>query len=123
MRLVGFAKDEWHAMSAQLDGETQQQALSLNWSSFAAMAPGCGSLSVDPAHEPRLRAMAEGSPIRARRIDIGSQDDEVEFMFDQGFSDGLPLVPPTPERVIAMLAGTSKMLKKFSEKWPQTWAW
>ena len=29
-RLVGFVKDEWHAMSAQLDGETQHQAVSLN---------------------------------------------------------------------------------------------
>jgi hypothetical protein len=27
-------------------------------------------------------------------------------MFDQGFSDGLPLVPPTPERVLRMLSGT-----------------
>ena len=107
-RLVGFVKDEWQAMSAQLDEATQQQALALNWSSLPQWRPGCGSLSVDPAHEPRLRAMAEGSPIRARRIDVGSQDDEVEFMFDQGFSDGLPLVPPTPERVIEMLAGTSK---------------
>ena len=52
--------------------------------------------------------MAEGSPIRARRIEVGSQDDEVEFMFDQGFSDGLPLVPPTPERVLAMLSGTKR---------------
>jgi hypothetical protein len=29
-------------------------------------------------------------------------------MFDQGFSDGLPLVPPTPERVLRMLAGTTR---------------
>jgi hypothetical protein len=29
-------------------------------------------------------------------------------MFDQGFSDGLPLIPPTPERVLRMLEGTSR---------------
>ena len=35
-------------------------------------------------------------------------DDEFEFMFDQGFSDGLPVIPPTPERVVRMLTGTSR---------------
>ena len=107
-RLVGFVKEEWRALatslSAQLDVDTPQ----LDWPALPDWRPGCGSLSVDPANELRLRAMTEGSPIRARRIDIGSQDDEVEFMFDQGFSDGLPLVPPTPERVLAMLSGTKR---------------
>ena len=70
--------------------------------------PGCGSLSVDPLIADRLRAEAENSPLRARKIEIASGDDEFEFMFDQGFSDGLPLVPPTPERVIRMLSGTSR---------------
>ena len=107
-RLVGFVKDEWQTMASELDALTGQQSISLNWSGLPDWRPGCGSLSVDPANEPRLRAMAEGSPIRARRIDVGIQDDEFEFMFDQGFSDGLPLVPPTPERVMAMLAGTSR---------------
>ena len=107
-RLVGFVKDEWQTMASELDALMGQQSISLNWSGLPDWRPGCGSLSVDPANEPRLRAMAEGSPIRARRIDVGIQDDEFEFMFDQGFSDGLPLVPPTPERVMAMLAGTSR---------------
>jgi hypothetical protein len=31
--------------------------------------------------------------------------DEIEDMFERGWSDGLPVVPPTPERVQAMLAG------------------
>ena len=29
-------------------------------------------------------------------------------MFDQGFTDGLPVVPPTPERVLRMLEGTRR---------------
>ena len=29
-------------------------------------------------------------------------------MFDQGFSDGMPLIPPTPERVMRMLGGTTR---------------
>lgn len=30
--------------------------------------------------------------------------DPIEFMFDQDWTDGLPVVPPTPQRVAAMLA-------------------
>lgn len=106
--LVGFVKDEWQQLASSLSADASLVGVDLDWTSLPDWRPGCGSLSVDPANEPRLRAMAEGSPIRARRIDIGSQDDEVEFMFDQGFSDGLPLVPPTPERVLAMLSGTAR---------------
>ncbi len=106
--LVGFVKEEWQQLAADLAQEFATAGVKLDWASLPDWRPGCGSLSVDPANEPRLRAMADGSPIRARRIDIGSQDDDVEFMFDQGFSDGLPLVPPTPERVVAMLAGTAR---------------
>ena len=107
-RLVGFVKAEWQTLAADLSADQGLRELALDWSALPDWRPGCGSLSVDPANEPRLRALAEGSPIRARRIEIGSQDDEVEFMFDKGFSDGLPLVPPTPERVLAMLSGTKR---------------
>ena len=55
----------------------------------------------------------KGSPLRARRIEIAEHDDEFEFMFDQGLTDGLPVVPPTPERVIRMLAGTRRDAQEF----------
>ena len=29
--------------------------------------------------------------------------DLVEWYYEQGFSDGLPVVPPTPEKIVAML--------------------
>ncbi len=106
--LVGFVRDEWQAFV-----EAQSQAAGLDspdidWSGLPAWRPGCGSLSADPANAARLQAEAENSPLRARRIEVGALDDEFEFMFDQGFSDGLPLVPPTPERVLRMLSGTSR---------------
>ncbi len=41
----------------------------------------------------------------ARIIDIAEHDDVYEFMFAQGITDGLPVVPPTRERVDRMLAG------------------
>ena len=121
-RLIGFVKDEWRSFANELNVQTGLDELALDWEALPDWRPGCGSLSVDPANEPRLRAMAEGSPIRARRIDIGSQDDEVEFMFDQGFSDGLPLVPPTPERVLAMLSGTKRDAQEVLAKWRPIWA-
>ena len=105
-------KDEWQELANELNVQTGLDELALDWEALPDWRPGCGSLSVDPANEPRLRALAEGSPIRARRIDIGSQDDEVEFMFDQGFSDGLPLVPPTPERAWPCCRVPSEMRKK-----------
>jgi len=36
--------------------------------------------------------------------------DELEDMFERGWSDGLPVVPPTPERVEAMLGGADPSL-------------
>ncbi len=101
--LIGFVRDEWRALADELGGSAD-----VDWDALPEWRPGCGSKSVDPAIAERLRAESENSPLRARRIDIGTQDDEFEFMFDQGFSDGLPLVPPTPERVMRMLAGTRR---------------
>lgn len=106
--LIGFVRDEWQTMATTLSGALALPDMSLDWSTLPEWRPGCGSLSVDPSNEARLRAEAEDSPIRARQIEIGSADDPFEFMFDQGFSDGLPVVPPTPERVMRMLAGTSR---------------
>ncbi len=107
-RLVGFDRAEWQQLDAALAALTRHPRVDVDWSGLPAWRPGCGSLSVDPRFADRLRAEAENSPLRARRIEIAPQDDEFEFMFDQGFTDGLPVVPPTPERVMRMLAGTRR---------------
>jgi hypothetical protein len=106
--LVGFVRDEWQALAGLLAERLGVAEPDLDWSALPAWRPGCGSLSVDPAHAARLAAAAEGNPLRARRIDIGSGDDPFEFLFDQGMTDGLPVVPPTPERVLRMLEGTRR---------------
>ena len=68
--------------------------------------PGCGALNVEPPHVERLAALfAAGG---ARRVDLGDQEDDVEACFARGWTDGLPVVPPTPERVERMLAGTRR---------------
>ena len=100
---------EWHALDAELAAMADAtRRARIDWAALPAWRPGCGSLSVDPRFADRLRAEAENSPLRARKIEIAPADDEFEFMFDQGFTDGLPVVPPTPERVIRMLSGTRR---------------
>jgi hypothetical protein len=37
------------------------------------------------------------------RHDVREPEDAIEFCFEKGWSDGLPVVPPTPQRVQAML--------------------
>ncbi len=107
-RFVGFAKKDWQDLMSEMAKASGLPAPVIDWSAYPEMRPGCGSKSVEPAHADRLAAEASGSPLRARRIEIAEHDDAFEFMFDQGLTDGLPVVPPTPERVIRMLAGTRR---------------
>ena len=74
------------------------------------LRPGCASRTRDPDVAATLaarRARAEGR-LRARTLDVGALEDAFEALHDRGFSDGLPVVPPTPERVVAMLEHTSR---------------
>lgn len=70
--------------------------------------PGCGSMSVDPSRADQLEVKFGDSEVVSRRVEFASQEDEFEAMFDRGWSDGLPIIPPTEERVLRMLKGTSR---------------
>jgi len=107
-RCVGFGKDNWQALYAAMQRLSGATPPAVDWSAYPESRPGCGSKSVEPGIAERLAAEAEGSPLRARRIDIGDADDPFEFLFDQGLTDGLPVIPPTPERVLRMLGGTKR---------------
>ncbi len=107
-RFIGFAKADWQSLFHKLISKTLTPPPVVNWAEYPEMRPGCGSKSVEPGIAERLAAEAEGSPIRARRIEVGESDDLFEFMFDQGLTDGLPVIPPTPERVLRMLSGTKR---------------
>ncbi|MBL8384752.1 MAG: thioredoxin family protein [Burkholderiales bacterium] len=72
------------------------------------LRPGCGSKSVEPGLADYLRVRFGEPGIRARRIDFGPYDDEIEICFERGWTDGLPVVPPTDVRVLRMLAGTTR---------------
>jgi hypothetical protein len=58
-----------------------------------------------PDDEPRWKPGCEARPAHdAHRPPPGRDDfDELEDMFERGWSDGLPVVPPTADRVAAML--------------------
>jgi hypothetical protein len=97
-RALGWHRGEWEALSGVngLGPDLPDQR------------PGCGSLSVDPSRIDELRVRFGASRLKARRIDLARDEDEIETMFARGWSDGLPLVPPTERRVLAMLEGTSR---------------
>jgi peroxiredoxin len=66
-------------------------------------------LSVSLTDEPPLRkpgcaAKNTYDPEALRLLD-GAGYDELEEMFERGWTDGLPVIPPTPERVQAMVGG------------------
>ena len=107
-RFIGFGRSDWQEMWEELARIAKTAAPEVAWSSYPETRPGCGSQSAAPGIADRLMAEAEGNPLRARRIEIAEQDDVFEFMFEQGLTDGLPVIPPTPERVIRMLRGTRR---------------
>ncbi|MGA1345659.1 MAG: thioredoxin, partial [Ilumatobacteraceae bacterium] len=97
-RTVGWSRDDWQRITGVADlGED-----------LPVMRPGCGSLSVDPDRVDGLRARFSGSPVRSRHVEFAAAEDPFEAMFARGWTDGLPVVPPTPERVLRMLTGTSR---------------
>jgi hypothetical protein len=69
--------------------------------------PGCGSLSVEPGMRERLLARF-GGLLKARQIEVSPMEDPMEVCHERGWSDGLPVTPPTDERVIRMLSGTTR---------------
>lgn len=71
--------------------------------------PGCGSLSTQPGIFEKLEARHSGATwLAARKVEYGDNIDPVEVCYERGWTDGLPVTPPTDQRVIAMLKGTSR---------------
>lgn len=97
-RIVGWKRDMWQDFTATPTlGET-----------IAEFMPGCGSLSVDPDRVDELAFRFGGSNLRGKRVEFAQAEDEVEAMYDRGWTDGLPVVAPTEARVTRMLAGTTR---------------
>jgi hypothetical protein len=93
-RIVGWKRDTWEAF-------TGVGGLGAGLPDYA---PGCGARAV----EPDIAARFAGEVLRSRRVELAEAEDDAEAMFDRGWTDGLPVVPPTPERVAKMLMGTGR---------------
>ena len=57
--------------------------------------PGCGSRTLDPGMPEQLAVRFGGSTLRSRRVELASLEDEFEAPFERGWTDALPVVPPT----------------------------
>lgn len=58
---------------------------------------------------PERLALRHGDlKLHSRHIDVPDSEDAIEMAYDRGWSDGLPVVPPTPLRVARMLSGTTR---------------
>ncbi|MEO1058690.1 MAG: thioredoxin family protein [Actinomycetota bacterium] len=97
-RTIGWQREVWQRLTGIDDLGAD----------LPPMRPGCGSKSVDPDLVDALRARFGGSILSARRIEVADAEDEIEMMYTRGWSDGLPVVPPTEARVLAMLEGTAR---------------
>ena len=102
-RVIGLARDRLVELVAQTGATLEIDGL-------PAMRPGCASRTRDPEVAARLaarRARAAGR-IAARELELGELEDPFEAMYERGLTDGLPVVPPTAERVVAILDYTSR---------------
>lgn len=93
----------WH--QAEWRGLTRQQTLGVG---LPAMRPGCGSKTREPNVHEALVARYGDTGLRSRRIALGAWDDDIEACYERGWSDGLPVVPPTDQRILRMLSGTTR---------------
>jgi len=102
-RVEGLQRDALAALAAEA-GAT------LSLDGLPALRPGCASRTRDPdvAASLAARAARRDGRLRARALRIGELEDPVEALHERGLTDGLPVVAPTPERVVAMLAHTRR---------------
>jgi hypothetical protein len=97
-RTVGWHRDEWERV-------TGVGGLGVD---LPPMRPGCGSMSVDPDLVDELNVRFGATVLASRRVEVAEAEDEMEMMFTRGWTDGLPVVPPTEARVMRMLTGTRR---------------
>lgn len=109
-RVEGWVRSEWEQTVSDVASTVGAPVPPIAWEELPTKLEGCGSKHgfLDTA----------GTTLGSRQVTIGGEDDEFEFMADAGFTDGLPVVPPTPERVARMLNGTFRDPSEIIAKVP-----
>ena len=97
-RIIGWDKVQWQEFTGIDD-------LGADLIDFK---PGCGSKTQDPGMDELLALKFGDTQFGARQVQVSESEDIMEACFERGWSDGLPVVPPTPLRVMRMLSGTDR---------------
>ncbi len=97
-RTHGWHRGDWRDISGRQDLGAE----------LPDLRPGCGSKTLDPGIAEYLLLRFGESGLQSREVVVGDAEDDIEACYDRGWSDGLPVVPPTPARVLRMLAGTTR---------------
>jgi hypothetical protein len=97
-RTEGWLRERWEALTGVADLAPE----------LPEHRPGCGSRSVEWGVEQELERRYGDRVLASRRVELADLEDEVEAAFARGWTDGLPVVPPTEARVLHMLTGTTR---------------
>ena len=97
-RTHGWHRGDWREIS----GRPELGA------SLPELRPGCASKTLEPGIAEELQLRFGDTGLTARNVTLGEAEDPIEACYDRGWTDGLPVVPPTPARVLRMLAGTPR---------------
>jgi hypothetical protein len=97
-RTYGWHRGDWQKITGRDDlGQD-----------LPALRPGCGSKTLEPGIAEDLAIRFGDAKFTSRRVEIGAGEDLIEACFERGWTDGLPVVPPTEARVLRMLQGTTR---------------
>ena len=97
-RTYGWHRDEWRRISGLPELGAQ----------LPTLRPGCGSKTLDPGVAEELALRYGDVRFASRAVTLGDEEDAIEACYQRGWTDGLPVVPPTRERVLRMLQGTTR---------------
>ena len=75
---------------------------------LARDASGLRLENAGPRHRRRPAVALWRTGLAARNTALGESENPMEACFDRGWTDGLPVMPPTPARVPRMRAGTTR---------------
>ena len=107
-RIYGWDKEQWQSF-------TRIEGLGAELVNFK---PGCGSKTQDPGMSEVLALRFGKQILQARSVELAEAEDVMEACYDRGWSDGLPVVPPTPLRVMRMLNGSARDAAEIVGKAP-----
>lgn len=107
-RTFGWNKVEWRKLTG----------IDTLGEDLPALRPGCGAKNIELGIIEDLLVRHGETGLQSRRVEFGAQEDDIEALFERGWSDGLPVVPPTEARVLRMLGGTARDPQEVIGKMP-----